>query len=214
VADIFQEVDEDLKQERYLKLWRKYGAYVVGAAVALVLGTASIVGWREYQAAQRAEEGGRYEAALTLARYGKSEQALAAFAALGADSGAGYVALAGLQEAALKAKEGDMAGAVAVYERLTADASVDGVLRDMATLLAVLYSLDSGDPAALAARLAPLTTDSNPWRFSALELRGLLALKSGDVQAARAVFTRLVDDPAAPPAVRQRAGETLQIVGE
>lgn len=214
MADLFHEVEEELKHERYLKLWKKYGGYVVGAAVAIVLGTAAVVGWREYQAAQRAEEGARYEAALALARDGKSAEAVAAFAALGADSGAGYAALAGLQEAALKAKEGDMAGAAAIYERLAADDSVDDVLRHMATLLAVMYSLDGGDPAVLAARLVPLTVEDNPWHFSALELRGLLALTTGDTQAARGAFTRLVDDPAAPPSVRRRAGEMLLIVGD
>jgi len=35
VADIFREIDEELRQERAEKLWRRYGNYVLGGAVAV-----------------------------------------------------------------------------------------------------------------------------------------------------------------------------------
>ena len=36
MSDILREVDEELRRERYQKLWERYGIYVVGAALALV----------------------------------------------------------------------------------------------------------------------------------------------------------------------------------
>ena len=35
--NLFKEIDEDLRQERFAKLWKKYGPYIISAAVALVL---------------------------------------------------------------------------------------------------------------------------------------------------------------------------------
>lgn len=213
MADFFQEVDEDLKREQYLKLWQKYGRYVVGAAVAVVLATAGVIGWREYQTSQRMEEGRRYEAALRLSQDGKSEEALAALSEL-AGSGAGYAALAGLREGALRAKEGDIAGAVAAYNRIADNGGIDANIRQLATLLAVLHGLDSEEPAAMVARLDPLTADDSPWRHSALELSALAALRAGETARAREIFTRLTDDGTAPAGVRGRAEELLSVIGE
>ena len=37
VGDLFREIEEELRQERFEKLWRSYGRYVIGAAVAVVV---------------------------------------------------------------------------------------------------------------------------------------------------------------------------------
>ena len=68
MADIFREVDEDIRRERYAKLWKAYGRYVIGAALALVIGVAATIGWREYTRAQREADGAQFAAALDLAR--------------------------------------------------------------------------------------------------------------------------------------------------
>ena len=38
MSDIFREVDEDLRHEQYKKLWDRFGIYVIGLAVLIVLG--------------------------------------------------------------------------------------------------------------------------------------------------------------------------------
>ena len=213
MADIFQEVDEDLKRDKYVELWKRYGKYAISAVAAVVLATAGMVAWREYREHQRMEDSRRYEAAIMLARDGKTQDAVEALRASAQESGAGYAALSGLQEGALLAREGDMAGAAAAYDRVAQNGSVDRILRDFATLLTVFYSLDTGEPAALEARLTALSESDNPWQASALELSGLLAMRAGDTAKARGLFTRLADDPLAPAGVRRRAGEMLSILG-
>ena len=47
MTDIFQEVEQDLRRERYKKAWDRYGIYVIAVAVLIVVGTA---GWRGYLA--------------------------------------------------------------------------------------------------------------------------------------------------------------------
>ena len=38
VADIFNEVDEEVRRERLQKLWERYSIYIVVAAVLIVAG--------------------------------------------------------------------------------------------------------------------------------------------------------------------------------
>lgn len=214
MSDIFHEIDEELRRENFAKLWARYGKYVVALAVVIVLATGGVSEWRHYQQRQREAEGARYVAALDLARQGKDKDAADAFSLIARQSSGGYPVLARLEEAALKARTGDVKGAIALYEAVAADGSVDGVYRDAATLLAAQYELKSGDPKAIIAKLAPLTAASNPWHPSALELTGLAQLKGGDKAAARLTFQHVADDLSAPQGLRARASEMITALAE
>lgn len=112
-----------------------------------------------------------------------------------------------LFEAGLRAREGDSAAAVKIYDELTQSSKLEPVYRDLATVLSVMHQVQTGDPGQLTARLQPLVADSSPWRHSARELTALLAIRSGDKAAAGRLFTQIQNDPAAPAGVRSRATE-------
>jgi hypothetical protein len=207
VSDIIREIDEDLRRDNLEKLWRKYGIYALGLAVIVVLGIAAYTGWQRYSENRQAERARQYESALQLiaagdAKAGDQLQALAG----GSD---GYAALARLQAAALKARAGDVAGAVDIYEQLAADSGVDAHLRDLAVILLALHTADTAAPEALAKRLEPLTAAGNPWRYTALEITAVLARRNGDMARAEQILTGLADDLDAPQGLRQRATEML-----
>jgi hypothetical protein len=210
VSDIFQEIDEELRRENLAKLWQRYGKYVIALAVVVVLGTGAVVGWREYQLRQRQAEGARYTLALDLAREGKDKDAAEVFGELTRHAGEGRALLARFETASLQAKSGDTKDAIAQYQALAADPSVDPLYRGLATLLWAQYQLKDGDPKAIIDALAPLTGLENPWHPSALELTALAQLRAGNKEEALAIYQRLAEDPGAPRGVRGRA---MEIVG-
>jgi hypothetical protein len=205
LSDIFREIDEELRRDNLQQLWKHYGNYVIGLAVVIVIATAAVVGWRAYQDKQRATQGGQYAAALDLAHQGKDADAAAAFAGLAEKADAGRAVLARLEEAASKINSGDIPGAIAVYDQVAADNSVDSAFRGAATLLSARYMLDKGDPQTVIAKLQPLTAPTNAWHGLALELTALAELKAGDKAKAESDFETLGKDTTAPQGVRQRA---------
>lgn len=207
MSEIFREIDEELRRDNYAKLWARYGHYLIGLIVLILVATAASVGWREYQARQHRAESVRYAAALDLAKKGQIGPAADAFALLAREGGAGPAALARLQEASLRAQTGDDQAATAAYKALAADTSVDLSYRDLATLLLGFQDLKSADLKLAAADVAPLTSATNPWRFSALEITALADLRAGDRAGARTVYKQLADDLAAPSGLRARAAE-------
>jgi len=213
VADVFNEVDEELRREHYQKLWKKYGKYVITLAAVIVLGTAGSVGWKEYRIATRESESTRFMTAVQLIESGEQVKGAAALAALAEDAGAGYRALARLRQAAALRQIGNHSVALSVYDRLASDGGVDQHLRDLARLLGAQALLELGTANdQVATRLGPLLKDDNPWRHSARELRGALALQEGDLETAKREFTSLADDLSAPPGIRARAAELLAAV--
>ncbi len=213
MSDIFREIDEELRRDSLQQLWTRYGKYVIGLAVVVVIATAAVMGWREYKYRQYQEQGARFGAALDLARQGKNADAADAFTALAQNADRGRASLARLEAAASKAASGEADGAIAIYDQLAGDNSADQVFRDMATLLAARYALDKGDPATVVARLQPLTNAANPWHGLAVELTALAELKSGDKAKARADFDGLAKDNTVTQGVRQRAAGMVQVLG-
>lgn len=206
MADIFDEIDEELKQDRAKQVWARYGKYVVAAAAAVVLGVGASQGYTAWQQSQAETAANIYSNALA---------ADDAVNALEADLGQlteGYALLGRFQLAAGKADAGDAAGAEGLYLEIAGDSSVDPLYRDAATLLSVMNAPGSSDAAALQDRLAPLADGAGPWKPLALELSAALDLKAGDRAAAAAKLQEVIDLDGTPPELRQRAAQLAEVL--
>ena len=206
MSDIFREIDEELRRDNLLKLWQRYGRYIIGVVVVAMAIAGGIVAWRSHQLTERQARSVRYAAAMTLLREGKNEEAAKVFASV-AGEGGGYGTLANFEDADLAAQAGNGKDAVADYGRIAESSNVGANFRDVATLLSVMNGFDDADPHATIDRLKPLTAPDNPWRATALELTAAAQLKLGDKGAALDIFKKLADDPAVPDGVRSRAAE-------
>jgi hypothetical protein len=212
VSDIFTEVDEDLRRDRALKLWQKYGNYILAVAVAIVVGTAGFVAWRDYERGQAEAGAVKYVAALDRARGPDAAAGVAALESVVREAPAGYAALARMQEAALKARDNPSAAADQ-YRAIAVDTRAPAEIRNAAALLAALNAIEASDPAAVERQVAALTTPGNAWRHLAWEIQALAAVKAGNTEQARALYTRIADDAEAPAGLRGRAAEMLAALG-
>jgi hypothetical protein len=204
MSDILREVDEELRHERYRKLWDRYGLYVVGAAVLVVLAVAGWRGWEWYAARQAAESSARFEAAMQFSREGKRAEAEAAFNQLSKEGTAGYRTLARFR-AAGEAGKGDAKAGVAVFDALAADSSLEGPMRDIARLQSAYLLVDTASVAEIKGRVDSLAVVGGPFRHSANEVIGLAHYRAGEVEQAAKIFASMVADPETPPSLRQRA---------
>lgn len=206
MVDIFDEVEEDLRAERAKRLWQRFGPAMIALAIALVAAAGGYEFWRHRTAQQAAA------AASALLAAGATEdkaQSAAAFDAVAANAPDGVAALARLRAAGLRADTGDLAGALAEWDRIASDRALDRIYRDLASLNWVLHQIDKAPAETLMPRLAPLMEEGAPWRASARELSALIDLRAGRTAAAKETLTALADDPSAPQGVRARARDLL-----
>ena len=211
--EFIREVDEAVRQDRWLKLWKQYGTYVIAAALAVVVGSTAGVGWRAWQDSQRQAEAERYMAAIELLRQERPAEAAEVLDALARDSSSGYAVLARLQAAQALGEAGDRAGKLDMLGQLTADAEAATLYRDLGQLLAAQEAFAAAGQDDLSRQLAKLAADGSPWRYSALELSALAQLRAGETEAARATLTLLAEDPRTPPNLGRRAAELLNALG-
>jgi hypothetical protein len=203
VSDVFTEVDEAYRAEQLQKLWKRYGHYVVIAAVLLIAGIGGWRGYEWYEAKKAAEAGAQFETAVTLAEAGKHAEAEAEFAKIAKQSTSGYRMLASLREAA-ELVEANPKAAVAAYEKVAADKSTGQVLQDLAALRAGALLADSGEVAKARTLLEPLTGADRTFRHSARELLALAAWRTGDATAAKRWTEIIMADTLTPSSTRTR----------
>ena len=207
-----REVDEAVRQERYKKLWDQYGVYALGLAALIVAGVAAYKGWAYWQERQAQAAGAKFSEALTMLDGADATRAKDVLALLVEEGPPGYRVLARFQLAAAEAKAGDIDKAVADYDALASDSSVDEILRGHATLQAAALRLDKADYAEMERRLKDLAEGNSAWRFSARELLGLSAYRLNDMREAEKQFSALVGDQGTPPNLRERADMMLALI--
>jgi hypothetical protein len=211
VADIFQEVDEEVRREQFKKLWDRFGTLIIAACVLVVVAVGAWRGYEWWQAKKAGESGAAFESAVALAESGKHQEAEAAFAKLAADGSAGYRGLARLREAAELAST-DRNGAVRAYDDLASDKSAGQVIEDLAAVRAGVLLVDTAPYNDMRARLEPLTAADRTFRYSARELLALSAWKAGDMAAARQWTDMIITDPQSPSGTRSRAEVLSELI--
>ena len=121
--------------------------------------------------------------------------------------------MARLTQAGITAKTDPAAGA-ANYQAIANDAGLPQAIRDLALVRAITLQFDSIPPAAVIARLKPLTVANNPWFGSAGELTGMAYLKMNRKDLAAPLFAAIARAPDVPVGLRGRAAGMATALGQ
>jgi hypothetical protein len=211
MSDLFREIDDELRREKFERLWQRHGTLLV---VVVLLALAAFGGWRYYmwQKTSAAEaDGVAFEQAISLSKAGKAAEADAMFDKLAASGHGGYRILAGFRSASDLAQK-DKAAAVKAFDALAADTGLSQVLRELAQIRAATLLVDSVSYQEMGSRIEALASAGGAWRNSARELMGLVSYRTGDLESAGKWFDQIVVDREAPPSQRQRAQLMLELV--
>lgn len=208
MADIFEEVEEGLRQDRLTVLWKRYGifAYMAGA---LLIGGVALNEYLKVQSERTTEQNAsRLEAALTDVDARNYETATTQLTTLvGEDIAPSTVAAHYLAGVRLDGN-GDAAAASAVLEGVVGEA--EDPSEKLALIKAAYLKADAMTRDELTGFLTPLSEDDGPFGALASELIAAKALQEGDVDFARREFNFLRLAQNVPPGVMRRAEQALE----
>jgi hypothetical protein len=204
MTDIFHEIEEDLRRDRFQRLWSRFGIYFILLVVAIIAGAGAWSGYRWWSQQQAQASGARFEAASQLAEEGKPAEAEAAFAAIIANGTTGYRVLARFR-AAGELSLSDKPGGAAAFDALAADGTLSTLTRDIARVRAALLLVDTAPLADIQTRMQTLADSQSALRHSAREIIALAQVRAGELAAANKTATSIMDDPEVPAGVRNRA---------
>ena len=213
---LFEEIDDELRQDKASKLWQAYGKYIVTLCIAILLSVGFYQAWTHHDQLARQGSGESFAAAITLAAADKTEASFNAFANIINNGTEGYKVLARFSQARLMVQQKDTSGAVAAYNALAEDNSLDSLYRDLAIILGALVEINfpSANLEILKQKLKKLSVENNPWRFSAREISAIVNKKTGANIEAMELLKDLENDKSTPKGIRNRAKEMLSIMDQ
>ena len=175
--DIINEINQELREERGKALWKKYGVYVIGFAIAVVVMVSGRQGLVAYQDNQRINAANAYFSAV-------SSDSSDALAALSSQTGEGYPLLARFAEASRLVEEGS-SEAESAYLAIAQDDSINALYRDVATVMSVMNAAPATGVQDKLNRIAGLAAEEGPWQQVAIEMMIGLYVEKGDLAEAR-----------------------------
>jgi hypothetical protein len=211
VADLFEEVEEQLRSDRYRVLARKALPWVLGIAAAALLAFLAYWGWKTYNERATHAASEQYQTAIEALAEGREAQAAQALTELSKSSSRAYKSLALMQLGSLRLRDNQPAEAAKLFDE-AAKAAPDHVVGDAARLKSAFAVLDTAPYKATEERLTPLMEEGRPYRVQAREALGFAKLAAGDIAAARGDFVVITNSLDAPEGARARARAAIELI--
>ena len=210
--EFIREVDEDLKEEKRLKLWKRLLPYVVSISLGVILSTSGFVFWENYTDKTKQQLGDDFTAAVELSNEEDIDAALLALDRIVDKGSDGYATIAKMKKASLLIDKGLSDEGLSIYLDLERNA-VDQSFRDIATILYVLNSMDKIAPETLLKKIEPLE-NSKVWQSSALELKAFIFLKNNNKKLAKEAFKSILSLKTSPSSLSTRARNMIEHLKE
>jgi hypothetical protein len=211
--EFLREVDDELRREQALTIWKRYGRWIIGAVVGALALFAGYLWWQNDREAKRGVEGEQLSTALDDQSAGRGDAITPQLATLAGSKAPGISAAARLTQANMLLDKGDVKGAAAAFGTIAADTGLDQPYRDLALIRQTAAEFDTMKPEDVIARLKPLAAQGNPWFGSAGEMVGVSYMKLGKNDLAGAMFGAIAKDEAVPETIRSRVVQLAGILG-
>ena len=211
MADLFDEVDEQLRSDQIQTLARRAAPIItIVLAVTLVV-YLGYWGFKAYQDRNLTAASNAYQQGVDALGQSDNAGAQKAFAKA-VDTGApGYKTLALMQEGALSLAKGKTTDAVSFYDQAS-KAAPNPILGDFAALRAAQILLDTASLGEEQARLKPLIDAKRPYTLYAREALAMAELMAGQTKQARRDFSVLSLSLGVPDDMRQRCQVAMDLI--
>ncbi|MDB5499787.1 MAG: hypothetical protein JWP28_3818 [Phenylobacterium sp.] len=214
MTDLFEEVEEQLRSDRYRTLVRKAAPWVLALAAAALAAALGVWGWQQYNQQVTGTASEQYATALAALAQGDQAKAVQLWGEVAKSPSKAYKSLALMQLGAARIAGGkpeDVKAAVSLFDQAAA-AAPDDLIGDAARLKSAFAILDTAPFAEVEGRLSPLMKDGHPYRVQAREALAFAKLMKGDAAGARSDFVVVSLLPDAPESARQRAKAAMDLI--
>jgi hypothetical protein len=204
VVDVFEQVEEELRSDRYKRLARTWLPVAGGVLLVALIAALAFWGWDSMQTSKADKASIAYDRGMQSMQANNPVGADAAFTQAAKEGNGAYKALALMARAGIAVDANRIPDAIGLFDE-AAKASGDPLLHDAAVLKAAWLAMDTETLAQIEARLAPLVKDGRPFSAFALEAQAMARLQHGQVAPAREAFVLLKNGLDTPEIVSQRA---------
>jgi hypothetical protein len=213
VVDVFEQVEEELRSDRYKRLARTWLPVVGGVLLVALIAALAWWGWQKMETSKADKASIAYQRGLDSLESNNLVGADAAFTQAAEEGNAAYEALALQHRAGIAVQQNRVPAAVELLDE-AATASRDALLHDAAALKAALLLMDTASLEDIQARLDPLIEEGRPFRAFARDALAMAQLQHGKTAEARATLVVLKNSLDTPRDLAQRADLAISSIDD
>jgi len=211
VSDFVEEVEDQLRAERYASLFGKIWPWFAAALIATVVGWVGTWGYQTWRDRDIGAASVTYDKALTALNAGDQLGAYDDLAPIAKDGPRGYKSLALMTQAGIRLGAGKTDEAAGLYDQ-AAKAAPNEIFGDLARLRAAQALMDTAPYPQIFTRLTPLIGTKKPFDLEAREALAMAKLQVGKTQEARGDLNAISLTLGVSSAMRARAQGVIALI--
>lgn len=211
---LFQEINEELKQEKMRNFWKKYGilaTVVVIAALTFAVSFESIKAWQNKKAQTWSDA---YAYAYNLQIQGKYDESIAVFKDIEQQNGGIYRDIAQMQIANVLLEQAKNDEALTVLTALVNNPDANVSIQNMAIFKLASYKLDNAPREEIEALLNRLIIDNGSWVNVAKEMKAMLEIREGNLSQALEIYNDILNNNELSDTLKSRVQDMISVLTE
>ncbi len=208
----FEEVDEEVRNEKFKELINRYGGYILTFVIlvlAFAVGYEKIGEWRISKAEQT---NARYVQAVSASS--DYENNIAELESIVQTETGLYKDIARLQIANILLDNNQTEKALTVLAQINDDASASEKIREIAAVKLATYKIDSSSYSDIEKILNPIVQKGGAWAPMAKELLAMSAIQNKDMAKAKAIYEELLANGNVSEEFKARINDMLASINE
>ena len=209
----FEEVDEEVRNEKFKQLVNKYGGVILTLLIiflSITVGYEKIGEWRLHKAEQK-----NVQYIQALNSNSDYEKNIAELEGIVATEKGLYRDMAQLQIANILLDNSQTEKALKVLDKLYQDVDTTDKIREIAAIKLATYRIDSSSYAEVESLLSPiLNRENSSWRPMARELLAMSAIQNKDYAKAKQIYQELLTNNKISDEFRARVNDMLATLSD
>ena len=211
MANIFNEVDEDIRKERYQNLWSKYGKYVIGFLILIVI----IFSLSQYLQSKNISDNKKildiYFTAVEAIEKNQLDSANQGLETVYNDKNKVLSAISGIKLSQTYLKNNQRDKALSVLENIYNNKSLEPVYRELALYKYIVINFENIEVDSIENMVRSVEVSGKLFSWYFQEIIGIKYLTLGNTIKANSIFTRLSLDKDTPFDLKIRLDKLIQI---
>ena len=209
MANIFNEVDEDIRKERYQNLWSKYGKYVIGFLFLIVISFS----FSQYYQSKKISDSKKildiYFLAMENVEKNQLDLAMQNLEIIYAKKNKILAAISGLKLSETYLKNNQKEKALLILKNVYNNDSIDSIYRELALYKYIIINFENTDVQSIEDMVKSIKVKILVSYFQ--EMIGIKYLTLNNIKEANSIFTNLSLDINTPLDLRIRLDKLIQI---
>ena len=211
MANIFNEVDEDIRKERYQNLWSKYGKYIIGFLVLIV----TIFSLTQYLQSKNTSDNKKildtYFTAIESIEKDQLDLADQNLKTVYNEKNKTLAAVSSIKLSQVYLEDNQKNQALSLLKDTYSNNSLDSIYRELALYKYIMINFENIEVSNIENMISLIENNNSEFNLYFQEMIGIKHLTLGNTKKANSIFTNLSLDENTPFDLRMRLDKLIQI---